>query len=139
LTRRDFYKILEIKKDSTQEEIRKAYRKLAAKWHPDKNNDSEEQREFAERKFREVNEAYCILSDERKREIYDKGEHPDNPNSAFHTDFKNQEEAYEETYNYYSKTYKTDNNSHQSSDFKKDYHSSSNYKSKKKQKKDSKY
>ena len=113
--KRDFYKILELGKDSKQEEIRKSYKKLASKWHPDKNNESDELRDFADKKFKDINEAYSILSDERKRGIYDKGEHPDNPNSSFHTDFKNQEEAYEETYQYYTSTDKTDHNAHRTS------------------------
>lgn len=64
---RDFYKILEIEKGSSSEEIKKAFRKMALKYHPDKNKD-----EGAENKFKEINEAYSILSDNKKREIYDK-------------------------------------------------------------------
>jgi len=135
--KRDFYKILEVSKGAKQEDVRKSYKKLASKWHPDKNNESEEQRDFADKKFKDINEDYSILSDERKRMIYDKGEHPDNPNSSFHTDFKNQEEAYDETYDFYKATDKTDPQADRSS--KKEYHQDSYYKSKKKEKREGRY
>ena len=66
----DFYKILGIKKDATDAEIKKAYRKLALKWHPDKNPNN---REEAEEKFKKINEAYSVLSDKNKRRQYDRG------------------------------------------------------------------
>ena len=66
----DYYKILGIKKDATDGEIKKAYRKLALKWHPDKNPNN---REEAEEKFKKINEAYSVLSDKNKRRQYDKG------------------------------------------------------------------
>ena len=66
----DYYKILGVKKDATEAEIRKAYRKLALKWHPDKNQDN---REEAEEKFKKINEAYSVLSDKNKRRQYDHG------------------------------------------------------------------
>ena len=69
--KKDLYKILEVNKNATMEEIRKSFKKLAAKWHPDKNGESEEKRMFAEVKFKEINSAYNILSDSYKREIYD--------------------------------------------------------------------
>lgn len=64
----DYYKILNIEKTATKEEIKKAYRKLSIKWHPDKNLDDTEN---ATKKFKEITEAYEILSDEEKRSIYD--------------------------------------------------------------------
>jgi DnaJ family protein A protein 2 len=64
----DLYAILELKKDATEEEIKKSYRKLAQKWHPDKNKNKEE----ATQKFQEISKAYEILSDPEKREKYDK-------------------------------------------------------------------
>ena len=66
----DYYKILGIKKDATEGEIKKAYRKLALKWHPDKNPNN---REEAEEKFKKINEAYSVLSDKNKRRQYDRG------------------------------------------------------------------
>ena len=66
----DFYKILGVKKDATEAEIKKAYRKLALKWHPDKNPNN---REEAEEKFKKINEAYSVLSDKNKRNQYDHG------------------------------------------------------------------
>ncbi|CAL1279720.1 unnamed protein product [Larinioides sclopetarius] len=64
----DYYAALELSRNATTQEIKQAYRKLALKWHPDKNLDKKEE---AERKFKEINEAYEVLSDEKKRRIYD--------------------------------------------------------------------
>ncbi|EPY34613.1 DnaJ like protein subfamily B member 4 [Strigomonas culicis] len=64
----DYYKVLGVGKKATASEIKKAYHQLALKYHPDKNTDN---REEAERKFKEVSEAYDVLSDEKKRKIYD--------------------------------------------------------------------
>eukprot|EP01097_Dermamoeba_algensis_P001307 TRINITY_DN1498_c0_g1_i2.p1 TRINITY_DN1498_c0_g1~~TRINITY_DN1498_c0_g1_i2.p1 ORF type:complete len:245 (+),score=53.96 TRINITY_DN1498_c0_g1_i2:59-793(+) len=66
---KDYYKTLEIPHEASQDEIKKAYRKLATKWHPDKNP---EQRELAEQKFKEIAEAYEVLSDPEKRSGYDR-------------------------------------------------------------------
>eukprot|EP01016_Furgasonia_blochmanni_P010461 TRINITY_DN1443_c0_g1_i1.p1 TRINITY_DN1443_c0_g1~~TRINITY_DN1443_c0_g1_i1.p1 ORF type:complete len:547 (+),score=117.73 TRINITY_DN1443_c0_g1_i1:65-1705(+) len=71
--RKDYYKILEVEKTATPDEIKKAYKKLALKWHPDKNNHSEEARLEAEKHFKEIGEAYAVLSDEKKRQRYDSG------------------------------------------------------------------
>lgn len=66
--RRDYYEVLGVTKNSTLDDIKKAYKKLAMKWHPDKNpNDME----MAKEKFREVSEAYQVLSDPEKRKNYD--------------------------------------------------------------------
>ena len=69
---KDLYMILGVSRNSTIEEIRKGFKKLAYKWHPDKNNETEEKKIFAEKKFKEINSAYNILIDPYKREIYDK-------------------------------------------------------------------
>ena len=63
---KDFYKILEIDKSSTENEVKKAYKKLAFKYHPDKNKSPD-----AESKFRDISEAYDILMDADKRRMYD--------------------------------------------------------------------
>ncbi len=64
---KDYYKILGISKNSSKEEIKKTYRKLAIKWHPDKNLGNK----GAEEKFKEISEAYDVLGDEEKRKKYD--------------------------------------------------------------------
>ena len=63
----NYYEILGLDKNATQDDIKKAYRKLAIKYHPDKNLDNPE----AEENFKIINEAYSILSDDSKRRIYD--------------------------------------------------------------------
>ncbi len=65
---KDYYKILGVSRNATQEEIKQAYRKLALKWHPDRNPNN---RKEAEEKFKEISEAYEVLSDPEKRRIYD--------------------------------------------------------------------
>ncbi len=69
--KRDYYEVLGVAKNATQDEIKKAYRKLAMQYHPDKNNGDKE----AEGKFKEATEAYKILSDQTQREKYDKFGH----------------------------------------------------------------
>lgn len=64
---KDYYKTLGISKGASDDEIKKAYRKLALKYHPDKNKSAD-----AEEKFKEIAEAYEVLSDAKKREVYDK-------------------------------------------------------------------
>lgn len=65
---RDYYKILGIARDATQDQIKKAYRKQALAWHPDKN---QHRRQQAEEVFKDIAEAYDVLSDDKKKSIYD--------------------------------------------------------------------
>lgn len=70
-SKRDYYDILGVNRNATQEEIKKAYRKLARQYHPDLNPNNKE----AEEKFKEISEAYQVLSDPEKRKIYDQYGH----------------------------------------------------------------
>eukprot|EP00518_Triparma_eleuthera_P004975 CAMPEP_0182456082 /NCGR_PEP_ID=MMETSP1319-20130603/2026_1 /TAXON_ID=172717 /ORGANISM="Bolidomonas pacifica, Strain RCC208" /LENGTH=511 /DNA_ID=CAMNT_0024654257 /DNA_START=121 /DNA_END=1653 /DNA_ORIENTATION=+ len=73
-SRKDFYKILAVPKDATEAEIKKAYRKLALKHHPDRHATSTaEEKKESERVFRDVNLAYEVLSDPKKKQLYDDG------------------------------------------------------------------
>uniref|UniRef100_A0A8C9GWJ1 DnaJ homolog subfamily B member 4-like n=1 Tax=Piliocolobus tephrosceles TaxID=591936 RepID=A0A8C9GWJ1_9PRIM len=67
---KDYYSILGVSKDCTTNDLKKAYRKLAMMWHPDKHKDVKSKKE-AEEKFKNIAEAYDVLSDEEKRKIYD--------------------------------------------------------------------
>lgn len=81
-TKKDYYKLLGVNKDAKQPEIKKAYRRLARKYHPDVNPGDKS----AEEKFKEIQEAYDILSDEKKRKVFDRfGYYADNldPDSPF--------------------------------------------------------
>ena len=71
MSKRDFYDILGINKSASAAEIKKAYRKVAIKFHPDKNPDNKE----AEEKFKEAAEAYEILSNPEKKQKYDRFGH----------------------------------------------------------------
>ncbi|MBF9017172.1 MULTISPECIES: molecular chaperone DnaJ [unclassified Oceanispirochaeta] len=67
MSKRDYYEVLEIEKNASPDEVKKAYRKLAIKYHPDRNQNSTD----AEHKFKEATEAYEVLSDEQKKQAYD--------------------------------------------------------------------
>jgi len=71
--RKNYYKILGVSNNANDKEIKRAYRKMALKWHPDKHK-GEEARKNAEKEFREINEANEVLSDHEKRGRYDRGE-----------------------------------------------------------------
>jgi curved DNA-binding protein len=68
MTQNDYYKVLGVNENASQDEIKKAYRKLAVKYHPDKHPDN---KKAAEEKFKEVSEAYYVLGDNKRREEYD--------------------------------------------------------------------
>jgi len=84
---KDYYSLLEIHRDATENDIKKAYRKLALVFHPDVNTSKD-----AEEKFKNLSEAYAVLSDSRKRLIYDQtgntnfSETDDMRNQRFHRD-----------------------------------------------------
>ncbi|XP_057586996.1 dnaJ homolog subfamily B member 6 isoform X2 [Hippopotamus amphibius kiboko] len=99
----DYYEVLGVQRHASPEDIKKAYRKLALKWHPDKNPENKEE---AERKFKQVAEAYEVLSDAKKRDIYDRygkeglnggggGSHLDSP-FEFGFTFRNPEDVFRE-------------------------------------------
>ena len=71
MSKRDYYEVLGASKDASQQDLKKAYRRLAMKYHPDRNPDDQE----AVAKFKEAKEAYEVLSDEQKRAAYDQFGH----------------------------------------------------------------
>lgn len=65
---KDYYAILGVPRNASEEDLKKAYKKMALKWHPDRNKDN---KEAAEEKFKEIAEAYDVLSDTQKRKVFD--------------------------------------------------------------------
>uniref|UniRef100_A0A3B5MAI2 J domain-containing protein n=1 Tax=Xiphophorus couchianus TaxID=32473 RepID=A0A3B5MAI2_9TELE len=88
LSRKDFYKVLGVLPESNEDEIKKAYRKMALKFHPDKNSDPD-----AEEKFKEIAEAYEILTDPQKRSIYDQFGEEAGQGNIFRQNFQNDPHA----------------------------------------------
>ena len=86
---KDYYKILELNKNATQEDIKKAYRKLARKYHPDLNPNNKE----AEKKFKEINEANEVLSNAENRKKYDQYGKDWKHADAFETEKKQQKQS----------------------------------------------
>src|SRR5579875_1308659 len=86
-TKRDYYEILGVKREVEVEEIKRAYRQLALKYHPDKNPGDAE----AEKRFKEAAEAYEVLSDQTKRQRYDRYGHAGLEGAGVH-DFRNAED-----------------------------------------------
>ena len=78
MSKKDYYDVLGVNKSSSKDELKKAYRKLAMKYHPDRNPDDSQ----AAEKFKELSEAYEILSDDQKRQTYDNFGH-EGVNSSF--------------------------------------------------------
>ncbi|KAF6147041.1 hypothetical protein GIB67_036760 [Kingdonia uniflora] len=82
----DYYKVLQVDRSAKDDDLKKAYRKLAMKWHPDKNPNNKKE---SETKFKQISEAYDVLSDPQKRAVYDqfgeeglKGQVPPPPNAG---------------------------------------------------------
>lgn len=66
---KDYYQILDVRRDANSHDIRKAFRRLALRYHPDRNSENAKE---AEEKFKEINEAYGVLGDDQKRRQYDR-------------------------------------------------------------------
>ena len=75
----DYYKVLSVPRDATKQQISRAYKKLAQKWHPDKHPND---RENAEKKMRDINTAFSVLNDDKKKAQFDSGIDPENPDMA---------------------------------------------------------
>src|SRR5690554_7850854 len=71
MSKRDYYEVLGVSRDADSKELKRAYRKLAMKYHPDRRPDDKD----AEEKFKEATEAYEVLGDEQKRQAYDQFGH----------------------------------------------------------------
>ena len=77
--KRDYYEVLGVSKSTSEDSIKDAYRKLAMQYHPDRNKSPD-----AEERFKEISEAYAVLSDQEKRRQYDRGTSDDKKKATFH-------------------------------------------------------
>lgn len=91
---KDYYKILEVNREASQEDIKKAYRNLALQFHPDKNKSPE-----AQDKFKQISEAYQVLSNKEKRQQYDNG----NNTSYFEHSYRDPFEMFNEIFSFLNK------------------------------------
>ena len=78
MSKRDYYEILGVERTASEPDMKKAYRKLAMKYHPDRNQNNEQ----SEARFKEVQEAWSVLSDSRKRAAYDQFGHARQPDAG---------------------------------------------------------
>lgn len=90
MAKRDYYDVLGLKREASQQEIKKAFRTLAMKYHPDKNQGDKD----AEAKFKEVAEAYDALGDEQKRQTYDRFGHEGLRGAGMNSGFQNSDEVF---------------------------------------------
>src|SRR6056297_4249522 len=97
MSKRDYYEVLGISKSATKEEIKKAYRKMALKFHPDKNPDDTE----AEVKFKEAAEAHEVLSDDNKKARYDQFGHSAFQGAGGHGGFHSGGMTMEDIFDYF--------------------------------------
>jgi molecular chaperone DnaJ len=91
MAKRDYYEVLGVTREASQAEVKKAFRSLAMKFHPDKNPGDKE----AESKFKEVAEAYDCLGDEQKRQTYDRFGHEGLRGAGMNSDFQNSDEVFQ--------------------------------------------
>lgn len=83
--RKDYYKILGVERNATEDEIKKAYRKRALIHHPDRHaNAPEAEKKEQEKKFKELGEAYSVLSDQKKKARYDSGQDMEDFDTGMH-------------------------------------------------------
>ena len=113
---KDYYKILNIDKNANKEQIKTSYKKLALQYHPDKNPNNKEE---SESKFKEISEAYAVLSDPVKKNNYDNGNniiiHQENPFDIFNNIFSHSNNIFDININNFSNIHNLSNQSFSSS------------------------